>query len=131
MNLSRFTLLILLLVFSANIADAKSYKVERKVGGYRVVMKIDRNPPVAGDNNVSIEVTDVSSGCACHANVVIEYSRPAMPGTPPLSYRADMRMRRGRHVGRMSLPLAGPWNIAVKITGADKTWTTNFTIDVE
>jgi len=130
-NLNRLPLLILLLVFPANIAHAKAYEVEREVGGYRVVMKIDRNPPVAGDNNVSIEVIDVASGCACHAKVVIEYSRPAMPGTPPLSYRADMRMRRGRYVGRMSLPLAGSWNIAVRITGGDKTWTANFTVDVE
>jgi hypothetical protein len=130
-KLNRFALASLLLVFSANIADAKAYEVEREVGGYRVVMKIDRNPPVAGDNNVSIEVTDVSSGCACHANVVIEYSKPAMPGMPPLNYRADTQLRRGRYRGKMSLPLAGSWNIAVKITGGEKTWTTNFTVDVE
>ena len=122
---------MVLFFLSGDVAYGKSYEVERIVGGYRVVMKIDRNPPVAGDNNVSIEVTDVSSGCACHANVVIDYSRPTMPGTPALSYRADTQMKRGRHVGKMRLTLPGPWNIAVKIASREKTWTTNFTVDVE
>jgi len=129
--MNRFALLILLLLLSANAAYARPYEVERKVGGYSVVMKIDRNPPVAGDNNVSIEVTDVSTGCACNATVVIEYSRPAMPGMPPLHYKADTVLKRGRHIGRISLSAAGFWNIAVKITSQDKAWTTNFTVDVE
>jgi hypothetical protein len=131
MKMKRFALLMLLLLLSATAANATSYKIERSVGGYSVLMSIDRNPPVAGDNTVTIEVTDATTGCACNADVVIEYSRPAMPGSPPLSYRANTVMKRGRHVGKITLSLAGFWNIAVKITSGNKTWTTNFTVDVE
>jgi len=131
MRVNRIALLTVLLLLATDIDSAKSYEVKNKVDGYNVVMKIDRNPPVAGDNNVSIEVTDVSTGCACNATVVIEYSRPAMPGMPALHYKADTILKRGRHIGRITLSAAGFWNIAVKITSQDKAWTTNFTVDVE
>jgi hypothetical protein len=131
MRVNRIALLTVLLLLATGIGSAKSYEVKNKVDGYNVVMKIDRNPPVAGDNNVIIEVTDASTGCACDANVSIEYSRPAMPGAPALHYKAGTSLKRGRHTGRISLSMAGFWNIAVKITAGDKTWTTNFVVDVE
>jgi hypothetical protein len=131
MRVKRIALLTVLLLLATGIGSAKSYEVKNKVGGYNVVMKIDRNPPVAGDNNVIIEVSDASTGCACDAKVSIEYSRPAMPGAPALHYKAGTALKRGRHTGRISLSLAGSWNIAVKITAGDKTWITNFVVDVE
>jgi hypothetical protein len=131
MKVNRFALLTALLLLAASITYAGSYEVKKEVGGYYVVMKIDRNPPIAGDNNVSIEVTDATTLCACNANVVIEYSRPAMPGAPALHYTAETELKRGRHIGKISLSMAGFWNIAVKITTGDKTWTTNFIVDVE
>ena len=131
MKMKACVLLAILLLSSPNSAYAKGYEIKKEVGGYSVLIKIDRNPPVAGDNNVSIEVTDLSTGCACQANVTIEYSRPALPGSPALHYKADTILKRGRHIGRITLPLAGFWNIAVKIRSGEKTWTTNFVLDVE
>jgi hypothetical protein len=130
-NMSGFVLVTLMLLLAAGLAYAASYEVKKEVGGYIVVMEIDRNPPIAGDNNVSIEVTDAKTLCACQANVAIEYSRPALPGTPALHYVAKTEFKRGRHIGKLSLSLAGSWNIAVKITTEDKAWTTNFVVDVE
>jgi len=131
MKINRFMMVVLLLLMAADSAYAAGYEVKKEVGEYIVVMKIDRNPPIAGDNNVSIEVTDAKTLCACQANVAIEYSRPAMPGMPALHYTAKTELKRGRHVGKISLSIAGFWNIAVKITTGDKTWTTNFVLDVE
>ncbi|MGO9613486.1 MAG: FixH family protein [Dissulfurispiraceae bacterium] len=130
-RINRFVLMTLILLLAAVSSYAASYEVKKEVGGYIVVMKIDRNPPIAGDNNVSIEVTDAKTLCACQANVAIEYSRPAMPGMPPLHYTAQTEFKRGRHIGKVSLSMAGSWNIAVKITSGDKTWTMNFPVDVE
>jgi len=73
MRVDRIALLTVLLLLATSIRSAQSYEVKRKAGVYNVVMKIDRNPPVAGDNNVIIEVTDASTGCACDAAVSIEY----------------------------------------------------------
>jgi len=131
MKIKMLVLLIALLLLKAEVAYTKEYEVKKEVGGYIVTMKIDRNPPIAGDNNVSIEVTDAKTLCACQAKVAIEYSRPAIQGTPALYYTAKTELKRGRHIGKLSLSLAGFWNIAVKITAGDKTWTTNFVLDVE
>ena len=95
-----------------------------------------REPRTVSDKNyllnrVSIEVTDASGRCACDADVIIEYSRPAMPGGPALHYRADTRLKRGRYIGKMRLPLAGSWNMAMKIVRGKKKWITAFTVDVE
>ena len=60
-NMSRYLLVTLILLLVAESTYAVSYEVKKEVGGYIVVMKIDRNPPIAGDNNVSIEVTDAKN----------------------------------------------------------------------
>ncbi len=130
-NMSGYVLVTLILLLVAVSAYAASYEVKKEVGGYIIVMKIDRNPPIAGDNNVTIEVTDAKTLCACQSNVAIEYSRPAMPGMPALRYTAETAFKRGRHIGKVSLSIAGSWNIAVKITTGDKTWIMNFPVDVE
>ena len=131
MKMNRFYLLILLLLFAANIAYAKGYEVKRKVDDYTVVMKIDRNPPVAGENHVSIEVTDASGRCSCGATVIIEYSRLAMRGLPALRYKVDTELKRNRYKGTINLSTAGSWNIVIKITNAGKTAAATFTVDVE
>jgi len=131
MKMNRLVLLTVLLLLSANIAHAKGYEVKRQVDEYTVVIKIDRNPPVAGENHVSIEVTDASGRCSCGAKVIIEYSRPALPGMPALHYKVDTELRKNRYKGTINLSTAGSWNIAIKITRAGKTSTTTFTVDVE
>ena len=131
MRVNRIALVTVLLLLVTSIASAKSYEVTKKVGEYNVVMKIDRNPPIAGDNHVSMEVFDASGRCACDADVIIEYSRPAIQGMPALTYEADTRLKRGRYVGTMRLPLAGSWTIAVKIVKGELKWITRFTVDVE
>ncbi|MGC2062046.1 MAG: FixH family protein [Thermodesulfovibrionales bacterium] len=131
MKVNRIALLTVLLLLIASIGSAKSYEVKKQVDGYNVVMKIDRNPPIAGDNRVSIEVADASGRCACDADVIIEYFRPAKQGMPALDYKAGTRLKRGRYVGKIRLSMAGSWNIAVKISRGDKVRIANFTVDVQ
>ena len=131
MSINGRVVLTMLLCLTAGIVSAESYAVKKNVDGYSVAMKIDRNPPIAGHNNVTIEVIDAITHCACDANVVIEYSRPAMPGTPALRYIAETELQKGRHVGKISPSVSGFWNIAVNLTTGDKTWTTHFVVQVE
>jgi hypothetical protein len=131
MKINRLVLLTLLLLLAANITYAKGYEVKRQVDEYTVVVKIDRNPPVAGENHVNIKVTDASGRCSCGAKVLIEYSRPAIHGLPALHYKVDTELKRNRYRGTINLSTAGSWNIAIKIMRAGKTSTTTFTVDVE
>ena len=78
----------------AGIAYAKDYEVKKKAGQYDVEVKIDKNPPVVGDNNISIEIKDQSGKYVTDAKVKVDYSMPAMPGMPAMNYKEDAVLER-------------------------------------
>ncbi|MEK7789670.1 MAG: FixH family protein, partial [Planctomycetota bacterium] len=85
--MKRLTVVTLILLLIAGIAYAKDYEVKKKAGEYDVVVKIDKNPPVVGDNNIEIEIKDASGKYVTDAKVRVEYSMPAMPGMPAMNYK--------------------------------------------
>lgn len=115
----------------AAAAYAKDYEVSKKTGEYTVEIKIDKNPPVTGNNNMDIAVKDGAGKSVTDAKVVVEYSMPAMPGMPSMNYKTDAALKGETYKAKMNLSMAGPWNIAVKITRADKTQTARFTVDAK
>ncbi len=123
--------LSLMLFLVVGIAYAKDYEVMKKAGEYNVVVKIDKNPPVVGNNNVSIEVTDASGHHFTDAKVTVEYSMPAMPGMPAMNYKAVAELKENQYNAKMNLSVAGSWSIAVKIVRAGKTSTVKFTVDAK
>ncbi len=127
-RLAVFTVILLLM---AGIAYAKDYEVKKKAGEYNVEVKIDKNPPVVGDNNIEIEIKDASGKYVTDAKVVVEYSMPAMPGMPAMNYKADAELKGNEYKAKMNLSMSGSWNIAVKITKAGKTSTMKFTVDAK
>jgi hypothetical protein len=118
---------ILLLV--AGIAFAKDYEVTKKAGEFDVLVRIDKNPPVVGDNNISIEIKDSSGKPVTDATVKVDYGMSAMPGMPAMNYKADAVLKGSEYKAVMNLSMSGPWNIAVKITRAGKTSSAKFSID--
>lgn len=123
-----FTVILLLV---AGIAYAKDYEVTKKAGEYNVKVKIDRNPPIVGDNNVSVEITDASGHHVRDAKVVVDYSMPAMPGMPAMNYKTDAELKGDEYKAKMGLSMSGSWNIAVKIARAGKTSKMKFTVDAK
>ncbi len=119
----------LILVLISGIAYAKDYEVKKKAGDYNVEIKIDKNPPVVGENNISIEIKDSENKYVLDAKVRVEYSMPAMPGMPPMNYKTDAELKGEKYRATMNLSMAGPWNIAVKITHNNKITTLKFNID--
>jgi hypothetical protein len=73
------------LLLSAGLALAKDYEVKKKAGEFDVVVTIDKNPPVTGDNGVTVTVKDASGKIVTGAKVVVDYSMPGMPGMPPMN----------------------------------------------
>lgn len=129
MKVKESLLLVLVLILVAGIAYAKDYEVKKQAGEYIVIARIDKNPPVVGDNNISIEVTDSAGNHARDAKVVVEYSMPAMPGMPAMNYKASTELKGEEYKGKMSLSMAGSWNIAIKVSRGGKTSTMKFTVD--
>jgi len=121
-----FTMVFLLL---AGIAYAKDYEVNKKVGEYDVEVKIDKNPPVVGDNAITIEIKDESGKYVTDAKVRVDYSMPAMLGMPPMNYKEDAVLSGSTYKAVVNLSMSGPWNVAVKIKKDGKTKTVRFNID--
>jgi hypothetical protein len=122
---------LLAVVCSAGIVAAKEYEVSKKAGDYNVLIKIDKNPPVAGKNNVEIIITDTSGKAVTDAKVVLSYSMPAMAGMPAMSYKADVEPKGNVYKTKVDYSMAGSWNNELKITRGGKTASARFTIDAK
>ncbi len=128
--MKRIATVTMVLLLIAGIAYAKDYEVKKKAGSYDVVATIDKNPPVAGDNVLTIGVKDASGKAVTDAKVKVEYSMPAMPGMPAMNYKADAKLDGSQYKATMNLSMSGAWNIAVKIARSGKISTMKFNIDV-
>jgi hypothetical protein len=129
--MKKWFLIVLALLLMAGTAGAKGYEVSKKAGEYDVEVKIDKNPPVVGDNNITIEIKGASGHHVRDAKVVVEYSMPPMPGMPPMIYKADAELKGDEYKAKMNLSMSGSWNIAVKIKREGKSSTMKFTVDAK
>lgn len=121
-----FTAVFLLI---AGMAYAKDYEVKKKAGAYDVTFTIDKNPPVVGDNNVTVVIKDASGKNVTDAKVLVDYSMPAMSGMPAMNYKTNAELNGSEYKAKMVLSMAGSWNIAVKISKGGKTSTVKFSVD--
>lgn len=129
--MKRLAIFAVALFLIAGVVYAKDYEVNKKAGDYNVLIKIDKNPPVAGENNVDIGITDASAKAVTDAKVVINYSMPAMAGMPAASYKADAELKGTLYKAKINYSMAGSWNNEIKITRGDKTVTARFTVDAK
>ncbi len=113
------------------IAYAKDYEVKKKAGDYDVEVKIDKNPPAVGKNNMEIEIKDAGGKYVTDAKVKVEYTMPAMPGMPAMDYKADAKLDGYEYKATMDLSMSGSWNVVVKITRGDKTSKVKFSVDAQ
>jgi len=124
------TVSVILLI--AGIAYAKDYEVKKKAGDYTVDIKIDKNPPSVGKNNMEIEIKDAAGKYVTDAKVNVEYSMPAMPGMPAMDYKTDAKLEKEyEYKATIDLSMSGSWNIIVKITRGDKTSKVKFSVDAQ
>jgi len=124
------TVSVILLI--AGIAYAKDYEVKKKAGDYAVDIKIDKNPPSVGKNNMEIEIKDTAGKYVTDAKVNVEYSMPAMPGMPAMDYKTDAKLEKEyEYKATIDLSMSGSWSIIVKITRGDKTSKVKFSVDAQ
>ena len=123
--------LILLLILSAASASATSYGLRKKTGEYETEVKMDRNPPSLGDNNIEIEIKDARGKPLTEAKVLVNYYMPPMPRMAPMNYTTDAKLKGEKYKATMNFIMSGPWIIAVKITHGGKTSTAKFNVDAQ
>jgi hypothetical protein len=122
-------LLMLIVVMVAGTAFAKENVVQKKAGDYSVEIKMDKETPVVGSNNLEIAVKDKAGKAVTDAKVVVTASMPAMPGMPAMENRADAKADGGKYKAKIDLSMGGSWNMSVRITEGGKTATAKWTVD--
>lgn len=126
-----FVTFLLFLLCLSSMVYAKNYEISKKAGEYNVLIKIDRNPPVAGKNNVEIAIADSTGKAVTDAKVVVAYSMPPMPGMAPMNYKTDAGLKGNVYKAQVNYSMAGSWNNEVRITRSGKTVSTRFTVDAK
>ena len=107
----------------------KDYELSKKADDYSVLIKIDKNPPVVGENLLTLEIKDGAGKIVTDAKVKVDYGMPAMPGMPAMFYKADAELKGQEYKAKMNLSMAGSWNVTIQITQGEKVRRTKFTVD--
>jgi hypothetical protein len=127
----KILLLILIVFLVVGMASAKSYEAKRKAGEYEAELKIDRYPPILGDNRIEIEIKDADGNRVTDAKVLVNYYMPPMPRMAPMNYIIDAKLKGEKYKATMNFIMSGPWIIAIKINHAGKTSTAKFNVDAQ
>ncbi|MFH1026131.1 MAG: FixH family protein [Nitrospirota bacterium] len=127
--MKKLVLCLISFLLIAGVAYAKGLEINKKAGEYNVKVSLEKNPPVVGDNPVTVEIKDASGKYVTDAKVRIDYSMPAMPGMPPMNYKAAATLKGDEYRANMNLSMSGSWNVAVKISRGGKRSTVKFNID--
>jgi hypothetical protein len=123
-------ILILVLLVAVPPAYSKDLELAGKAGEFDVRVRIDRNPPIVGNNHMEIEIRD-PKGQVTDANVMVNYYMPPMPRMAPMNYTTTAELKGEEYRAEMDLIMAGPWIIRVLITRDGKKATAKFNIDAQ
>ena len=128
--MKRFATALIILLLVVGLVYAKDYTVMKKAGSYTVEVKMDKNPPITGQNKMEINIKDDKGGNVTDATVVVEYVMPAMPGMPAMNYKAKAELNGIRYLAKVNFSMSGAWAVNIKITRAGKTQAVKLNVDV-
>ena len=119
------------LLLTVSLANAKDYEITKKSGDYTVQIKIDKNPPVTGENKMDITIKDTTGKNVTDATVDINYGMPAMPGMGAMNYKTTAGLRGDRYLATINFSMAGPSFINIKIIRGGKSQSVKLNVDVK
>ena len=127
----KFFVFVLAFCLISSIALANSYEAKRKAGEYEAEVRIDRSPPVVGDNHIEIEVKDARGNPVTDAKVLVNYYMPPMPRMAPMNYTTDAKLKGEKYRAKMNFIMSGPWIIAIKMNVGGKMSTAKFNVNAQ
>lgn len=122
-------LMAMVFLLMAGAAWAKDFTLTKKAGDLTVDIKMDKNPPIVGNNNMMVTLKDGSGKDVTDAKVGVDYGMPAMPGMPAMNYKTMAMLHGNVYHAIMNLSMSGSWNVTVKINRQGKAVSTKFSID--
>jgi hypothetical protein len=124
-------ILTVALMFITGIVFAAGLELNQKKGDYAINIKMDKNPPVIGINTLEVTVMDIAGKPVTDASVRVNYSMPPMPGMAPMNYNTTAKPGGGKYTARLNISMAGPWNIAVRVSKGGNTAAVRFNVDAQ
>ncbi len=121
----------IVLLLAIGLANAKDYEITKKSGDYTVQIKIDKNPPITGENKMNITIKDTTGKNVTDATVDINYGMPAMPGMGAMNYKTTAGLKGDRYLATINFSMAGPSYINIKITRGGKSESVKLNVDVK
>ncbi len=92
-------------------------------------IRMDRNPPVIGENRLEIALRDGSGKMVTDASVLVNYYMPPMPRMAPMNYRIKAPLKGETYRAVLNFIMEGPWIIVLKISRSGNTATARFNVD--
>lgn len=130
--MKKLMLLTLLAMFMVSgFASAKEFETIKQAGPFAVTVKLDRNPPVVGDNSLSLIIKDASGKPVKDAKVIVNYEMPAMPGMPAMRYQVQPVLKGDAYAGKLNFSMVGAWGLNIRISQGEKTASVKLNVDVQ
>jgi len=129
--MTKFFVSILILLLIAGTAYSRGYEIKKSFGQYEAEVKIDRSPPVVGDNHIEIEIKDARGKPVTDAKILVNYYMPPMPRMAPMNYITDAKLKGEKYRAKMNFIMSGPWIIAIKINLGGKISTAKFNVEAQ
>lgn len=121
----------IVLLLAIGLANAKDYEITKKSGDYAIQIKMDKNPPVTGENKMDITIKDTAGKNVTDATVDINYGMPAMPGMGAMNYKTTALLKGERYLATITFSMPGPSFINIKITRGGKSQSVKLNVDVK
>jgi hypothetical protein len=122
--------LVIIAFLITGFAYAKDFEITKKAGPYTVVVTMDKNPPIMGENGITITIKDAAGKAVKDAKVAFDYEMPAMPGMPAMAYKGQPQLKGDSYAGTVNFSMGGSWTVKIKITRSGKTDSLKFNVDV-
>jgi len=129
--MKRTLILSLVMCLAAGMAAAKSYELQKKSGDYILDIRLDKNPPVVGDNLMELVIKDAAGKAVTDAKVTVTYTMPPMSGMAPMNYKADAALEGEKYRTTLKFSMSGSWNVEAKVSRAGHTTPVKFNVDVK
>lgn len=129
--MKRIILILMVLFLSVGLAYSMDYEVTKKAGDYTVQVKMDRNPPIVGDNNMMIWLKDAAGSDVKGATITVDYSKPAKLGRVAKKFNAYAQPHENNYHAILEIPIQGSWDVTININHKGKRVSTKLSIDVK
>jgi hypothetical protein len=110
-----FLLMLVTAALSAGVAYAEGFESSKRVGIYKVTLKMASHSLPAADNKATISVSDGSGPVACD-DLRLYYFMPSMPA---MNYETKAVFRDNVYEAVIKPTMPGAWTVEVRVKGAD------------